>query len=276
MANKKQQPEMTPEREQEIIAHMDAMKIIDEHNLAIEPYTGNMPYDKARLIAECHFFLIHEAASKYEIGKRLLILKDKEAVQTFAQLLEDEFGGMGRSAAYNYMAFAKKCTELAKVKQFGEKNWSKVLVLMNSCTDEQLKEIEDKGIMGNVLDEFDGMGVRDFKRLLKKYKDDFNKTLKVETHALKVELDAAIKELKDTRMLLPKEEDIEWQLEQFKHVQKLADSFVIACRKFIFDKRMKADENRHIAGAIDKVIIETLKDMKALAKDWHQLTEVDE
>jgi hypothetical protein len=275
MANKPQTV-ITEEREQEIIAHMEAKRIIDEHTWAIEPYTDNLPYDRERVVAECHFFLRHEAACRYEIGKRLLILNEKEDFQTFRNLIQDEFGGIHKSTAYNYIAFAKKCTELPRVKQFGENNWAKVLALMNGCTDEQLKEIEERGVMGKALDEFDGMSVRDFKRLIIKLKDNFDKTLAVEIHSIKLERDGAIRQRDEAIALLPKEEDITWQLKQFEHVQKLANSFIIACRKFIFDKRMKADENRHIAGAIDKLLIETRNDFRELARDWRELTPVED
>jgi len=144
---------------------------------ALQSYADNVPYDKDRVIREGKFFLRHIAAAKFELGKRLLILKEFESVQTFALIVQDEFGGMSRRSVFHYMAFAKKCMDLPKLKAYGEENWSKVLTLLNSCTDEQLKEIEKNGIDGKVLDEYDGFSVREFKTLLKQYKKDAEKAI---------------------------------------------------------------------------------------------------
>jgi len=171
---------------------------------ALQPYTDNLPYDRQRVVSECQFFLMHMAASKFELGKRLMILKEQEDFQTFGKIISDEFQ-MQKSAAYNYIAFTKKCMDLSKIKTFGEKNWSKVLALLNTCSEEDLKEIEDNGINGQILDEYDGMSVREFKRLLTQYKNKAEKIIGKQVDKLEAKAKKLDMENKELRAVINKD-----------------------------------------------------------------------
>lgn len=161
----------------------------------LEPYASE-PYDIKMREKQMQWLLRQDVMSNFAKGCILLEVKERESFQTFGNFLEEACGGMRKSTAYNFMLFAKKCLELKKVKEFGEKNWSKMIALMDSCTDEELKEVEKNGIKGKALSEFDGYSVRDFKRELGKYKGDFDKTLKEETRNIALELDTTLKENK--------------------------------------------------------------------------------
>ena len=268
MANKKQADRIEPTAEQvkALAAESRAYAAMTEKMTALIPYSDNLPYNKERIVQECHFFLRHIAASKFELGRRLMILKEREDVQAFAQILEDDFEGMGKRSAFNYIAFAKRCIDLPKIKSFSEAkgNWSKVLALLNSCTEEQLKEIEEKGIKGKALDEFDGMSVRDFKRLLTKYKDNFDKTLAVETHNLKLERDEVLKERDAFKAQIEKRSP-ESILSHVKEMSKILRDFEREAQ-VVFDKRILDNDNLQIK--IGNVIDDMRSRAQSLGARW--------
>ncbi|MBI3755754.1 MAG: hypothetical protein HY265_06310 [Deltaproteobacteria bacterium] len=280
MANKKKSESFAakPEKEQLAalaLARQDVERIQKE--CALEPYAANLgKYDLNTRIQQGKWLLKQQAGIHFALGCVLMEIKERESLQSLAKILSDDFGGISQRHAYNLITFAKKCVDLKKIKEFAEDNWSKVIAMLNGNTEEQLKEIEEKGLHGKALDEFDGMSVRQFKQQLRKYKGDTEKVVRAETHTLKVQLEKTLKELDEAKAQLPQAEDIAWQLKQFEEVEKKAQSFITACRRFVFDPRMKAEENLEIQGAVEKLIAETTKSWRHLANDWHQLTEAGE
>jgi hypothetical protein len=189
MANRKQSDHPTNE---EILARRALMMRdleMKKLEVALEPYGFGDDYNLKAYIEQGKWLLRQEAGIHLGLGCILLEIKHRENSQTFAKIISEDFGGMSQRCADNYMTFAKKCIELKKLQAFGEKNWSKLLALMHGMTDEQLKEIEEKGIDGKALDEFDDMSVRDFKRVIKKLTEKFDDTLAIKTLKLKSERD---------------------------------------------------------------------------------------
>ena len=138
---------------------------------ALEPYSSNLgEYDLKTRIQQGKWLLKQQAGIHFALGCVLMEIKERENLQSFAKIISNEFGGMSQRNAYNCMTFAKKCVDLKKIKEFAEDNWAKVIALLHGTTEEQLKEIEEKGINGKALDEFDGMSVSQFKKQLMKYK----------------------------------------------------------------------------------------------------------
>lgn len=212
-----------------------------EKEWALAPYTANLGnYDRGIRVQQMQWLLQQDVMSHFAKGCILMEIKEREDAKTFSQILSEEFGGMSLRSAQHYMLYAKKCVDLKKIKEFGVKNWSKMITLMHSTTDEQLKEIEDKGINGKVLDEFDGLSVRDFKKLLKKYKTDTEKVVKAETHDLKVERDSLVKELDRLKAFDPENNDVAWSVPKMEAISKLHDELDTALRLFAFDKRILA------------------------------------
>jgi len=193
-------------------------------------------------------------------------IKERENLQTFANTLTVNFGGMSQRDAYYHMAFAKKCVDLRKIKEFGEKNWSKTLALLHSTTDEQLKEIEEKGINGKVLDEYDGMSVRDFKKLLKKYKDDASKVIKEEVKNIETEKKLLIKEVDRLKAFDPEGKDASWSVEQMQVIDKMTDELDTALRKFVKDPRIL--DHPELQAKIEGIQAKVQKRFKIFVADW--------
>lgn len=194
----------------------------------LEPYSSGA-YDIKIREQQMQWLLRQDVMSNFAKGCILLEVKERENLQTFANFIENSCGGMSQRSAYYYMTYAKKCVELKKLKEFGEKNWSKLVALLHSCTDEELKEIEEKGIKGKALSEFDNYSVRDFKLALKKYKDEFDKTLKEETRNITLELNNTLEEIEVLRAQLKQPETDE----EFEKAWRVAEKhFDETCRLF--------------------------------------------
>lgn len=193
MAKKKSEKLSDKEVAERVALAKHDMAVINKE-IALKPFTMNQPYNLNLKGEQMQWLLKQDVMSNFAKGCILMEVKERENAQTFAHFREEVCGGMGQRIAETYMLFSKKCVELKNITAFGEKNWSKVITLLHGTTEEQLKEIEEKGIDGKSLDEFDGMSVRDFKRLLKTYKHDTDKVIKAETHTLKVERDSLVKE----------------------------------------------------------------------------------
>lgn len=200
----------------------------------LEPYALGQ-YDIKMRSLQMQTLLRQDVTSNFFKGCILLQVKQRENLQMLQTFLEDSCGGMSQRSAYYYMTYAKKCIELKKLKEFGEKNWSKLIALMHSCSDEELKEIEKNGIKGKALSEFDGYSVRDFKRELKKYKEDFEKTVKEEVRGIKLERDQALEENKNLKALVVDPKTTEGFDQLFKFVERKTDEIFTAASKLKFE-----------------------------------------
>jgi len=68
-------------------------ELLAEREKALKPYADNLPYNRDRVIEETKFLMRHEVIAKYEIGKRLILLREQEGVNTCAALFESHFPG---------------------------------------------------------------------------------------------------------------------------------------------------------------------------------------
>lgn len=182
------------EAEREVLAKMDK---------DLMPYADGLPYDCNRVIEEAKFFLRHEVASRYEVGKRLILLRDQEGVKTYEQIIAEHFPGLSRRCSYNYILFARKIVQLPRVRDFaeGNGNFVKCLALLESFDEEDLAVLEAGGaVAGVTLDDADKMSYRELKTALREEKEkarldkkefaeleEKNKDLKAEIHDLRSE-----------------------------------------------------------------------------------------
>ncbi len=144
-----------------------------ERNKALAPYSDNLPYDRNRIIEETKFLLKHEIVSKYEIGKRLILLQEREIGKTFSHILEEHFPGLSYRYAHKYMLFTRKIAALPKLKEFAEggNNWTKALALIESFDEEELAALEAGGSIADMtLDAIDKMSYRELKIALRNNK----------------------------------------------------------------------------------------------------------
>ncbi len=140
--------------------------------------TGNLPYSRDRIIEELKFFFQHEVAAKFEIGKRLFLLKEMEGIRhgnnqhrkgvRLADILGEHFPCLSKQRAYEYILFAQKATKKFKEWAEGGKNWKKALALLDTFDEKELKALEDgEPVQGMLFDEIDAMTVTELKDKLR-------------------------------------------------------------------------------------------------------------
>lgn len=270
MANRKA-PTYTPE-EQEMnaaLARRDVTVKLVEH--ALGPYGMAQPYDRSLRIQQVKWLLRQEVEVRFSIGCILLQMREMECA-TFAQILSENFPEISKRTAYHYMLYAKKCMELPGLKAFAEDNWMKALTLLETCTDDELKEIEEKGINGKVLGEYDDMSAREFKQEimeLRKYKDKFDKTLQEKTAEVTKSLNAALKENEKLRALIEPPELPEEFSEVMDDLGKKTNEMVAICNRLDFGKAHKDAPNEgRIKAEYKKYIDAVERQFERVIESW--------
>ncbi|MBF0487527.1 MAG: hypothetical protein HQK98_05140 [Nitrospirae bacterium] len=213
----------------------------------MSPYGLNQPYDLTLRIQQGKWLLQQEIQVHFPLGCILLEIKEKETNRQFIEILNNEFGGMSERVAYQYMAFAKKCTELPKLKQFAESNWSKARMLLYNCSEESLKEIEEKGINGKVLEEYDGCTVKEFKALIDKLKKRGDNP---EAQGLKVENDMLKQAIEGYKLMVPNGPDASWASNMLQEIENTFVHLDNYLSSIAFDARIIGDDNlqAHVVG----------------------------
>lgn len=161
-----------------------------KENRALIPFSDNLPYDRNRVIQETKMCLAFEIMCRFEVGKRLLLLREHEGVPTLAHILEENFSGLSRRNAYRYMLFAKKAADLPKFQAWadGRGNFSKALALMEACEEEDLAALEEGGdILGLKLDEIERMSVKQLQNALRREREKREEEIKCATEATAAE-----------------------------------------------------------------------------------------
>lgn len=146
----------------------------------LEQYANSLPYSRDRILEELRFLFQHEVAAKYEIGKRLFLLKEMEGIRrggdqsalkrtSFNDIIGEHFPGLSPRRAYEYILFAQKATKKFKEWAEGGKNWKKALALMETFEEKEIKALEDgEPVQGVLFDELDTLTVAELKERLKK------------------------------------------------------------------------------------------------------------
>lgn len=207
----------------------------------LSPYGLNQPYELTVRVQQVKWLLKQVAQTHFPLGCILLELKEKESHEKFVSLLSEEFSGMSERSAYYYMTFAKKCIELPKLRNFAESNWSKAIALLESCSDESLKEIEEKGINGKALEDYDGYTHKEFKSLIEKLKKQVGnnpelRNIELENNQLRQERDAL-------RLRVPNGPDASWASNMLAEIEASfmrLDSYLTS---IAFDARIIGDDN---------------------------------
>jgi hypothetical protein len=164
------------------------------------PYSQGYPYSRERIIQEAQFFLQVYLASRFEIGRCLILLKENELFRTFGEILEQDLGGLSFQRAYELMLFAEKSKDSPAFVAWaeGRGSWAKALAVLETVDKEAVAEFERTGIiLGLPKDKLDRMSVRGLKDYIRKLKKQMEKQLEEaggeerrENQRLKKRLDA--------------------------------------------------------------------------------------
>ncbi|MCL4503843.1 MAG: hypothetical protein M1438_18625 [Deltaproteobacteria bacterium] len=199
-------------REAEVISISEVTAAYDERQAAIKAlekelkeFSGNLPYDQARVIERTQDGFRQGAQGFYLAGLGLILLERHEAVQTFGLVLEQYFPGISRAAAFNYMRFSRAMSNHPTFKTFiyERGGYSKALTMLEACSEEEIAEFEQSGQLREFTqDEIDKMSVRQLKRALRKAKDKQAQAVKKATEKLSEENVELVKEVEALKAAL--------------------------------------------------------------------------
>lgn len=133
-----------------------------------EKYGAGLPYDRRRVVLEARSFVQLTGETLFELGKRLLLLKEHEPHGDFLEAIgeigvEHTFATRAMKAALKFSpANASASQPLARL---GQSKLIELLVL----DDEQVEALQDGGtVAGLNLDKLDRMSTRELREALRK------------------------------------------------------------------------------------------------------------
>src|SRR5699024_8975319 len=143
-------------------------------------YGDNLPYDRDRIVNEVKFIMSQTAEGMLQMGRRLIILKERESHGGFIKILENDLSIPPRSAQRMMQASIKflslKSSNASALAHLGK---AKLFDLM-SQDDEELEALAEGGtVAGLTLDEMDKMTTRELKKALKEAKEDQDAVRKI-------------------------------------------------------------------------------------------------
>lgn len=172
----------------ERLVREDAAKV-DRHNQALaridEKFADGTPYDRGRCIAEARFYMGQSAEAMFEMGKRLVLLKEHEPHGDFLQAL-DSIGIAARTAQLMMNATVKLASNAKSISHLGR---TKLLDLAY-LDDEQLADLGEGGtVAGLSLDAIERMSTRELREALRREKAERERDKQVHERVLKTKND---------------------------------------------------------------------------------------
>ncbi|MBI5056957.1 MAG: hypothetical protein HZB61_10125 [Nitrospirae bacterium] len=137
---------------------------------AIKAIEGDLPYERTLYINEVRYLMKHTAETILEIGKRLLVIQDKEGYGQFARIVEKEIG-IPHTTAYRFMNAAIKSEKFPSINFKNFSHVGKTYALLEA-PEEELKKFEQLGLFaGKDVDEIERMSVKELRLMVKKLRD---------------------------------------------------------------------------------------------------------
>ncbi|EAT4153012.1 DUF3102 domain-containing protein [Salmonella enterica] len=214
---------------------------ISQHHIAVMDQFGDgLPYERARIIHEAHFYMTQSAEAMLEAGKRLVILKENEPHGDFVEIVENQLGLHVRAAQRMMKASLKYLSPALESKTTTLSHLGKAkLFELVSEDDEELIELAEGGtVAGMTFDDIDRMSVRELRKALRESKEDLAASRK-----LNAEKSQEINELKETKFKTINPDDTIQKL-----IQDFSEEHEKSLRTFIgalpdFFQRLEDDYN---------------------------------
>ncbi|WP_051299249.1 DUF3102 domain-containing protein [Marinobacterium litorale] len=207
-----------------------AMSQAAKHSTEImEQFGDGEPYERRRIIKEFRFYMAQGAEAMFEMGKRLILLKENEPHGEFTEIVENQFGMSPRTVRVMMQATIKYSSPKLEPKRqaLAVLGKTKLFELM-VADDEELVELDEGGtVAGLTLDDIDRMTSRELRRALRDARENADAKGKVlaDKNTKIDELDAELTALKNRRAkaeveTLPPDEvaaDLMQQATRFTH-----------------------------------------------------------
>lgn len=155
-----------------------------ERNALTVKLEGDLPYDRNIYVNEVRFLMKQTAEAIIEIGKRLLVIKEKEGFGNFMKVVEEEIGIPHRTAT-RFMNTAIKAEKFPVIQALATVSKVNKVYTLLEAPEEDLKELEKKGVLaGKDMDELQRMSVKDMRELVKELRSGLNKATQKEMDEL--------------------------------------------------------------------------------------------
>ncbi|RJQ21987.1 MAG: hypothetical protein C4560_02900 [Nitrospiraceae bacterium] len=166
---------------------------------AIRAIEGDLPYERTLYINEVRYLMKHTAETILEIGKRLLIIREKEGYRQFAGIVEEEIG-LSRTTAYRFMHCAANAEKFPRIDLSQIGTSSKVYALLEA-PEEELAKFEQLGLFaGKDMDELERMSVKELRSTVKKLREKAEKVIGKQVSKLEAKAKALEEENKKLRI----------------------------------------------------------------------------
>lgn len=236
-----------------------------ERNALTVKIEGDSPYARTLYINEVRFLLGRTAEAIVEIGKRLLVIKEKEK-GSFLKIVEEEIGIPYRTA-FRFMNTAIKSEKYPTITcQFGKSQ----LYTLLEASDEDLKDLEEKGVLaGKDMDELATLSVKEMRNLVRELKADTAKIVDEAVSTYKSQNDLLKKELDDFLKIVPLEKKNASRSEKrLLYAQAKYDQFEAALSVLAFN--MMEAEDIKIGAKIEGLIKTCLARLLNLGEQWEK------
>lgn len=247
-------------------------KALEAHDIEVmsrkvktELIEGDSPYNKDLYVYECRFLMQKTAEAMIEMGKRLLVIKEKEGHGNFTKICEEEIGLPVRTAS-RFMNAAIRTGKYPKI-DFGQFGRSGNVYALLEAPEEDLKELEEKGVLaGRDMDALNGMSVKEMRAEIKRLRGDVDKVVREEVKGLAAERKALLNEVQRLSVNDPDGKDIDWSEAQMKAVNEALRGFNDTSRRFVFDDRIL--EHPELQVKVEGLLAEAEASLRLLKENW--------
>ncbi|MCL4492516.1 MAG: hypothetical protein M1510_11590 [Nitrospirae bacterium] len=206
-----------------------------ERNALTVKIEGDLPYNRQVYVNEVRFLLKQTAQTIIEIGKRLLVIQERERGQ-FRDVVENEIG-IPKTSAYRFMNAALKAEKFPaiNVSQIGT-SASKVYALFEA-PEEELEKLAQLGLFaGKDEDELAAMSHKELRELVRDLKTNTDQIVEEKTTALRNQNDLLRQEIYEFHKIIPaSQKDVSKGEKQLMYAQAKYDEFEAALSALAFN-----------------------------------------
>lgn len=199
----------------------------------VEKCEGDEPYDKEAYIREIKFLKKQTAESIIEIGKRLLIIREKEPGH-FMKTVEDEIG-IPYKTAQRFMNAALKASRFPQIQISRLDRLSNVYTLLEA-PEEDLIELNETGIMaGKTMDEFRAMSVKEMRATIRRQRAEQAAMVAAQVDSVINHNKALLEEIERLKVMVPNGPDASWASPALMDIAELFHRLEDRLSSFAFD-----------------------------------------
>ena len=203
----------------------------------------DIKYNKDAYVFQVRFLMQKTAGAIIEIGKRLLVIREREGKGNFIRIIEEDIGIPYRTA-FRFMNTALKAEKFPVIEQFATvASCNKVYTLLEA-PEEDLKKLEEEGVLaGKDMDELAAMSVKEMRELIRELKTETSNIIQSQVKKLSDENKLLRSENNSLRQQIPKKDDDSWATDSIARIHQQLDYFLNELNAFAFNPLVVGNGN---------------------------------